>query len=384
MSTEIYKARLRWKRFLLVGAVAIGAITLWYTNDFVQKLRQVERQKVHLWAEASRQLANPNNDSNVNFIFEVIRDNRTVPVILTDEQGNINGFRNLDSIKMMNPAYIDRQLRIMEEQHQPIEIDYYEGKKVYIYYKDSILLTKLQFYPLIMLLVISLFIGIAYLGFNASRRSEQNRVWAGMARETAHQIGTPLSSLMGWLEILKSQNVDDTTISEIAKDIDRLEIITDRFSKIGSKPSIESEDVLSICRDTLQYLERRSPRKIEFELKSEQESIFAPLNRSLFSWVIENLVRNGVDSMEGEGRIEIELHDHGKKVYIDISDTGKGIRKSDFNNIFKPGFTTKTRGWGLGLSLAKRIIESYHGGRISVLRSERERGSTFRIVLFRA
>ena len=384
MSTEIYKARLRWKRFLFLGAIAIGAITLWYTNDFVQKLRMVERQKVHLWAEASRQLANPSNDSNVNFIFEVIRDNRTVPVILTDELGNINGFRNLDSTKMQNPDYVQRQLKIMAEQHQPIEIDYYAGKKVYIYYKDSILLTKLQFYPLIMLLVISLFIGIAYLGFNASRRGEQNRVWAGMARETAHQIGTPLSSLMGWLEILKAQNVDDGTIQEIAKDIDRLEVITDRFSKIGSKPAIESEDVLAICRDTMQYLERRSPRKIQFELISEWDEIQVPLNKSLFSWVVENLVRNGVDSMEGEGSINIELQDHGKKVFVDISDTGKGIRKSDFNNIFKPGFTTKTRGWGLGLSLAKRIIESYHGGKISVLRSEKDKGSTFRVILYRA
>jgi two-component system, sporulation sensor kinase D len=378
---DIYTLKTRWKVFLLICAIAIGAITQWYTNSFVQQLRDVERRKVKLWAEASRQMNNlDENTSNIGFIFEVIRDNNTVPVILTDEAGNINGYRNLDSLKSLEESYLRHQLEIMKGQHEPIVIDYYQGQKAYIFYKDSILLTKLQYYPLIMLLIITLFIGAAYYAFNSSRRSEQNRIWAGMARETAHQIGTPLSSLIGWLELLKAENHSGQTLQEMEKDLDRLSTITDRFSKIGSQPKLEVEDLVDVARSAMDYIEKRSSKSIHFSFSAPDYPIPIPLNRPLLEWVFENLIRNGIDALHGPGDITVQIQDSGNKAIIDVSDSGKGIRKGDVSKVFQPGFTTKKRGWGLGLSLAKRIVEQYHKGKIFVHHSERDKGTTFRMI----
>ena len=265
MSRNIYAEKNRWKWVLFVFALGIGAVTMWYTNNFVRKLREVERQKVRLWAEASGLLADVgDNDQYLGFVFQVIRDNKTVPVILTDGDGNINGWNNLDSTKVNRPGFLEEELAEMAEQRPPIEIEYIEGERVYIYYKDSLLLTQLQWYPLVILAVMTLFILIAYYAFSTSRRLEQNRVWAGMARETAHQIGTPLSSLMGWVEILRTQHVEEEMLGEMEKDIDRLNIITDRFSKIGSMPTIKPEDIVAVTENAMQYLKARSGRKINF------------------------------------------------------------------------------------------------------------------------
>lgn len=382
MTSNIYAEKNRWKWLLFVGAVIIGSITFWYTNSFVGELREVERRKVRLWAEATRQINDFQEDNQaISFVFEVIRDNKTVPVILTDQDGMIKGFRNLDSAKADSEKYLREQIRVMKSQHEPIIIDYDSGNQDIIYYKDSILLLKLQYFPIIMLTVIALFIGVAYYAFSNSRRSEQNRVWAGMARETAHQIGTPLSSLMGWLEILRSQSVDESILTEVEKDIRRLDTITDRFSKIGSRPNLKENDVVEVTQNAVDYLKRRVSSKIKVEFYTNVTSLIVPLNASLYEWVIENLVKNGIDAITGEGQITVEVQHMGSKVLIDVTDTGKGLRKSQFQTVFRPGFTTKKRGWGLGLSLAKRIIEEYHGGKIIVYRSEKGKGTTFRVTL---
>lgn len=382
MASNIYAEKNRWKWLLFAGAVIIGSVTFWYTNSFVSELREVERRKVRLWAEATRQINDFQEDNQaISFVFEVIRDNKTVPVILTDQDGMIKGFRNLDSSKAQSEKYLREQIEVMKYQHEPIVIDYDSGNRDIIYYKDSILLIKLQYFPLIMLVVIALFIGVAYYAFSNSRRSEQNRVWAGMARETAHQIGTPLSSLMGWLEILRSQSVDESILSEVEKDIHRLDTITDRFSKIGSRPNLKENDLVEVTQRAVDYLKRRVSSKIKVEFYSNVTSLIVPLNASLYEWVVENLVKNGIDAITGEGQITVEIQHSGTKVLIDISDTGKGLRKSQFQTVFRPGFTTKKRGWGLGLSLAKRIVEEYHGGKIMVYRSEKGKGTTFRIAL---
>ncbi len=374
----------RWKWVLFTIALTIGAITMWYTDSFVRKLREVERQKVQLWAEASRLLARlGDNDEYLGFVFQVIRDNKTVPVILTDAQGNINGWNNLDSSKVKRAGYLRSQLEEMKQEREPIEIEYLEGESVYIYYKDSLLLQQLRWYPLVILLVMTLFVLIAYYAFSASRRLEQNRVWAGMARETAHQIGTPLSSLMGWIEILRDQEAPGEMLGEMEKDVHRLNIITDRFSKIGSMPTIRPEDIVPVTENAMEYLRARSVRKIRFEFHTPGITgpVFTPLNVPLYEWVIENLIRNAIDAISGTGRISVSVRDKGRQVHIEVEDTGKGIRSGQWKTIFRPGFTTKKRGWGLGLSLARRIIVDYHGGRIFILRSEKNKGTTFRIVL---
>lgn len=382
MNSNIYAEKNRWKWLLFAGAVIIGGVTFWYTSTFVAELRDVERRKVKLWAEATSRINDFQDDNQaISFIFEVIRDNKTVPVILTDHNGMIKGYRNLDSSKAQSERYLREQIQLMKSQHEPIEIRYDSGNRDIIYYKDSILLLKLQYFPVIMLTVIALFIGVAYYAFSNSRRSEQNRVWAGMARETAHQIGTPLSSLMGWLEILRSQSVDESILTEVEKDIRRLDTITDRFSKIGSKPNLKERDVVEVTHGAVDYLKRRVSSKISVEFYANVSSLIIPLNASLYEWVIENLVKNGIDAITGEGKIVVELQHVGSKVYIDVSDTGKGLRKSQYQTVFRPGFTTKTRGWGLGLSLAKRIIEEYHSGKIFVYRSEKGKGTTFRIIM---
>lgn len=384
MSRNIYAEKNRWKWVLFVIALSIGAVTMWYTNNFVRKLREVERQKVRLWAEASKLLANVgDNDEYLGFVFQVIRDNKTVPVILTDAEGNINGWNNLDTNKVQRPGYLENELEEMKAEQEPIEIEYLEGERVYIYYKDSLLLQQLQWYPLVILLVMTLFILIAYYAFSTSRRLEQNRVWAGMAKETAHQIGTPLSSLLGWIEILRTQEVPEDMLGEMEKDVHRLNVITDRFSKIGSMPTIRPEDIVATTESAMQYLKARSGRKVDFEFNTPEitESVQVPLNVPLYEWVIENLIRNAIDAMAGAGKICLTVRDKGKQVQIDLQDSGKGIKSTQWKTVFNPGFTTKKRGWGLGLSLARRIIVDYHGGRIFIVRSEKDKGTTFRIVL---
>jgi signal transduction histidine kinase len=379
---NIYKRKIRWKFLLFFIAACIGISSLWYTNILVKKLAIEEHKKVELWAKATSLIANTDlSNESLEFMGSVIQNNETVPVILVDKDTNIIEKRNLDSLKSTNPVYLKRVLHEMMLENPPIEIPLLDNNKQYLYYNRSTILTKLTYYPLIQFGVILLFIAIAYLAFSSSRKAEQNQVWVGLSKETAHQLGTPISSLMAWLEILKLRNTEEGFISELEKDVLRLNKITERFSKIGSKPVLKPENLNNSINNTISYLKTRSSKKVIFNLNSESNDIIVPLNTSLFEWVIENVCKNSMDAIEGEGTINIKVNDNSQFVFIDINDSGKGIPKSKHKTIFKPGFTTKERGWGLGLSLTKRIIEEYHSGKIFVSASEIGKGTTMRIIL---
>lgn len=503
---NLYSKKQRWK-LLLVGIAAVIVLSsLWYTNILVRQIAQEEREKVRLWAgaiqnkanlvqltgnlfnkiseeernrieiwaEATKRIVTSNDQDATNFYLQIIGQNETIPVIVTDENGKIINYRNinlqsgvdttaflqaqldkmktthdpidikihvtrnitwnhqlyyqdseiftelklvlddiiksfiseivvnsasvpvvftdssqtkvieygnLDKDKIKDSAFLANTISEMRNQNPPIAISINKNETQYIFYKDSELLTQLKYYPFFQFGVIGLFILIAYYMFSTSRKSEQNQVWVGLAKETAHQLGTPLSSLMAWVEYLKLKNVDQATIDELSKDVQRLEVITERFSKIGSLPKLSEENIGEVLRNTVAYLQPRISKNVAINFRFDlTDKILAPLNTSLFSWVIENLIKNAVDAMQGEGKIDVSIIDQKQFVYIDISDTGHGIPKSKQKTIFEPGFTTKKRGWGLGLSLTKRIIENYHDGKIFVKQSN-EKGTVFRIVL---
>ncbi|NOQ26955.1 MAG: ATP-binding protein [Bacteroidales bacterium] len=380
---NIYTKKQKWKLLLLVGAAIIGILTFVITNNLAKKLSIEERKKVELWALGMRQLSALNNGGgDETFILEVIINNETVPVILTDKDGIILSSRNLDSNKENEKEYLSKQLEKMKKDNEPIEITLLDGNRNFIYYKESILLTQLYYFPFIQFAVISLFLFVSYIAFSVSRKAEQNQVWVGMSKETAHQLGTPTSSLMASLELLKLNNVDEKVVTEFEKDVNRLEKITERFSKIGAAPKLEKQDVIDALLNTINYIKARSSEKIKFNVNfSENDKIIVPFNSSLFEWVVENLLKNAIDSMEGSGSISINIDDRIQFLFIDIVDEGKGLLKSKYKTIFQPGYTTKRRGWGLGLSLSKRIIEMYHDGKIFVNHSELDKGTNMRIVL---
>lgn len=381
---DFYGKKNLWKFILFVFAVLIGAATLWYTETFLDELREQEVKKVQQFAMAIHNILDADVETDITFEQDIIRSNNTIPIIMTDENGNVIEARNIDEQKRNNPDWIKKKLAEMEREVTPIKITVSDDITQYLYYQNSILLTKLRYYPLVLLGVISLFIIIAYIAFSNARKSEQNQVWNGLAKETAHQIGTPLSSLMGWLELLRSKETEPLMVEEMEKDINRLNTITDRFSKIGSMPAINTQDIVEISNESVSYLAARSPRKIKVKFNAEGAGVGplpVKLNKPLFEWVIENLVRNAIDAIEGEGEIEVRVSDSGRKVVVEVEDNGKGIPQNKFKTIFRPGFTTKSRGWGLGLSLAKRIIEEYHGGRIFVASSEAGKATIFRILL---
>lgn len=382
---NIYNKKFYWKLALLVSAILIGISSLWYTNTLVDKLREKEKSNVELWHETIVAISNfsTQTDCDITPLFNIIKNNRTVPVILVDQDNNIISHRNLDSLKLVKDEanYLQEELAEMKLQNEPITIPLSNNNKNYIYFKDSLLLRQLKFYPFFQLAAVAIFILIAYFAFSSARKAEQNQVWVGMAKETAHQLGTPLSSLLAWLEVLRMKDVDEATISEIQKDLTRLETITERFSKIGSRPDLQAVDIGETVAFFIDYLKTRVSQKVHFEVNKPENSVYVPVNLSLFEWVIENICKNAVDAMNGVGNITIKVTDRVQFAYIDITDTGKGIPKSKFKTVFEPGFTSKKRGWGLGLSLAKRIIENYHDGKIFVKKSDPETGTTFRIVL---
>jgi signal transduction histidine kinase len=382
METSIYENKQRLKFFLFLMAVLIGAGSLIYTNRLVKSLSDQERSKVELWAEATKIIINAGpEESDLSFPFSVIEDNVTVPVILMDGHGQVMTHKNLDSVRVKNPAYINRELNKMRVANDSILIDLGEGDVNYIFYGTSIILNRLKTFPIIQLGVIMLFITVSYLAFSSSRRAEQNKVWIGLSKETAHQLGTPTSSLNAWVEILKTRSEVSDIVHEIEKDAIRLEKITERFSKVGSKPVLSPVNLNSLLVESVSYLKSRSSDKVKFELNLPETAVLLPMNQSLFEWVVENICKNAMDAMDGNGKININLIENSKHVYIDISDTGKGIPKSKFKTIFQPGYTTKQRGWGLGLSLSKRIVEEYHEGKIFILQSEVNNGTTIRISL---
>jgi len=388
----IYSQKNRIKLIVVIVALVIGAATIMYTNVLVSKLSEREQELVQLYAKGLRYMINAPSDDNIVFIEEeILSSNHTVPVILTDEHENILDSKNINLpeniTKERANALLQQEIKKMKAQHEPIEVPWAEGSVNYVFYKDSALLSQLRFYPYVQLIVIACFALMAYFAFSYSRRAEQNRVWVGLAKETAHQLGTPLSSLMAWYEYIKASPkfVDEPILEEFGKDIRRLEIITERFSNIGSVPLLRDENILQVTENAISYLQNRISSKVIFTVQAAfAPDITAKVNVPLFDWVIENICKNAVDAMEGRGSITLQLLLLGKaSIALDITDTGKGIAKSKINSVFLPGYTTKKRGWGLGLALAKRIIDNYHNGRLYVKWSEPGKGTTFRIVLNR-
>lgn len=377
--------RIRWNIIIALVAILIFS-SLLFTNRLVKELSIEERKKIELWAEGMKQLSDlENTNKDISFVFEVIQNNTTVPVILTDNKDSILSYRNIPFNKIDSQVKANDVLSEMKDSHEPIQVTLLDGKKNYIYYRDSTTLIRLTYYPYVLISIILFFIIVIYYAFSQARRAEQNRIWIGLAKETAHQLGTPTSSLLACLEILKEGGDSHTVATELEKDILRLEKIADRFSKIGSVPSLEHQNIIDIINKSADYLKSRVSSKIVFrKLYDEKEALAVPVNPILIEWVVENIVRNAVDAIQGDGEILFNIQDNIQVVYIDITDNGKGIHKSKHKKVFEAGYSTKSRGWGLGLTLSKRIIEEYHKGKIFINFSEINRGTSFRIVLPKA
>jgi signal transduction histidine kinase len=390
---DIYLKRKRGKILLLVAAVLIGVASLWYTNWLTEKMAVEERKRVELWAEATKGLIDAViettsaemeqlNTDYLNLLNMIVSQNTSIPIIITNPDGTFNSDANIYYKQERRKQVLARELEKMKAYSEPIPIKISEETTQLLYYRESQLLRNLRYYPFIQLFVIIIFILVAYFAFNATQRAEQNQVWVGMSKETAHQLGTPISSLMAWIELLKLQKVDEKIIHEFENDTKRLEKITERFSKIGSKPELLTSNLVDVLNSTISYLKSRSSERVSFETSFEEDDMIpVPLNAALFSWVIENLCKNAIDAMENHGKINMKLRENDETVMLDITDTGKGVPKSQHKTIFQPGYSTKKRGWGLGLSLAKRIVENYHSGKIYIKRSEIGKGTTFRIIL---
>lgn len=384
---ELYLKKRRSNLVLVFVAIVIGAASFQYTNWLSRNMASEEQRSVELWAEATRLLSSPGTDQgdNMAFLLNILESNTGIPIILTDSSKNIITSANVEFQESKREQTLQRELAKMIADREPIEIVVSEKEKQYIYYRDSLILQNLKYFPLVQLGVISLFVFFAYLAFNSSKKAEQNQLWVGMSKETAHQLGTPISSLMAWVELLRAQDINPELIAEFEKDINRLEKITERFSKIGSKPELQVEDLRRTVVSTVTYLQSRTSQKVHYNMNFPEDNIFlTPHNPALISWVIENLCKNAIDAMGNSGRISLAVQETESQILLDVADTGKGIAKSQFKTIFEPGFTTKKRGWGLGLSLAKRIIENYHQGKIFIKQSELGKGTTFRIVLHKA
>ena len=382
---DIYEQKNRWKIILLFFLLLIVAASILYTNYIAGKLANEERSKMELLADTYKKLNEADPNSDLSFMFHIIEINETVPVIVTDDHDSIQTWRNLDSNKVAKDhSYLRHALAGMKSQHAPIAITYSPNAHQYIYYYDSYLLTALRYFPYIQFGIIGIFLFVAYLLFSTSRRSEQNRVWVGMAKETAHQLGTPISALAGWVEHMKLTLGDHQAaalIPDVERDINRLELIAQRFSKIGSQPDLALMDVRQEIEKNIQYIKRRASGRVTMNIYSDGQPVRALINAPLFDWVLENLMKNALDAIGGAGSIDFYLQTQGRHAIIDVKDTGKGIPPSKIKAVFRPGFSTKKRGWGLGLSLAKRIIEEYHRGKIFVKESQINKGTTFRIIL---
>lgn len=374
------------KIVLVVAAVVIAVTSLLVSHALVRDLSDEERTKMEVWAQALHALNNADENTDVTLVLDVIQGNNTIPVIVLDPGGNVMDYRNI-GIKAEtmadSMAYVAALGRQMYQSGKYIRIDIGDGKRDYqlVCYDESTMLKRLSSYPYVQLGVVLVFVIVAIFALLSSKRAEQNKVWVGLSKETAHQLGTPISSLMAWVEILKETYPDDALIPEMNKDVKRLERIAERFSKIGSLPEATETSMNEVLEHVIDYMDRRTSSQVEILRQFPEHDVRVSMNASLFEWVVENLCKNAVDAMEGHGRIVLSLTEDNGRVIVDVSDTGKGIRRKDIKNVFKPGFTTKKRGWGLGLSLAKRIVEEYHNGRIYVKSSEVGRGTTFRIEL---
>ncbi len=367
----------RW--FIIVASFFIVVLILWNTYNFFQIFKNEERAKMEFWASAQKTLANANEFTDIELPFQIIQNNTTIPMIVTDSKDSIISHNNIDEAIANDTAALKIYFNSIKNDNQPIKMQLSEKSYQLVYYGNSPLLNKLKYYPVALLLIIILFGAVVYNFYRATKMATQNKLWAGMAKETAHQIGTPLSSLIGWLEILKMENIEESTIVEIEKDINRLQTITDRFSKIGSEPVLEKRDIIEDTKNTVEYLQTRVSQQVSFSFKAPEHPIYVDINPALHSWTIENLVKNAIDAMKGKGSLNIVISELEVVVKISITDTGKGIPKNQFTKVFEPGFTTKKRGWGLGLSLTKRIVQEYHKGKIKVAHSEIGKGTTMQI-----
>lgn len=379
---NLYQASQRLKLIFIIVALLIVLVSTFFTNRLAQSLAQEEQKRIEIWAEATRLLSITDIDDNMvnNLVLRIIEGNTTIPVII-DYKGNIDS-RN---VKIPAPekadAYYAECIDRFSEKHPPIVLNLLDDQ-LFVYYDDSLLLKQLVYFPYVQLTIIVVFILVAFFAFGSTKKAEQNQVWVGLSKETAHQLGTPISSLLAWSELLHNKYPDDNLIVEMGKDINRLRVIAERFSKVGSIPDMQLVDLREILEGAVQYVSKRSSRKVSMRCHCPgREPVFVKLSPPLFEWVIENICKNAIDAMDGEGNIDVYLESKDSDIIIDITDTGKGMEKSQYKAIFTPGYTTKKRGWGLGLSLAKRIIEEYHHGKIFVKRSEPGVGTTFRIVL---
>ena len=366
----------RW--VIIMASFCIISLILWNTYTFFQIFKNEERLKMTLWAKAQKTLINADAKTDVELPLQIFSTNSSIPIILTENNKIINAV-NIDDIIISNVSASAQFLENLKNENDPIVIEYAPGKFQKLYYGNSALLNKLKYYPIALVLIIVLFAALVYNYYRSTKMATQNKLWAGMAKETAHQIGTPLSSLIGWVELLKAENVAESTTQEIEKDIERLQTITDRFSKIGSEPKLERQDIIVATQETVAYLQSRFSKQVTFSFKAPDVPVFDSFNATLHSWTIENLVKNAIDAMKGKGNLDLVMELEGEWIQVKVSDTGMGIPKKQFNAIFEPGFTTKKRGWGLGLSLTKRIVEEYHKGRIKVVQSEIGKGSTIQL-----
>ena len=396
MAPNIYDIRRRGIIGFLLLSVVVVSVFLFYSDSLVKDLSEQERERMQIWADATRELVNPIDPnavsgSNVDFLLSIIERNRTIPVLLTDDGGEIIMQRNFNlpesdslglfSLSPVNREYLVKKLGKLRQSPNVIEIDMGDAGKQWLYYEDSKVLKSLSFYPYVQLLVLLAFVLIVYYAVSSTKRAEQNKVWVGLSKETAHQLGTPISSLMAWMELLEDEGVSPETVAEMNKDVKRLSTIASRFSKIGSRPSMEPFDINEIVSHATDYMSTRISRRITLTVTPWNEPLIGTLSPPLTEWVMENLIKNAVDALEGRGSITITIRPEKTKAVIEISDTGKGIARKNQKAIFNPGFTTKSRGWGLGLTLTKRIIEDYHGGLIYVKKSELGVGTTFAIEL---
>ncbi|GHV55588.1 two-component sensor histidine kinase [Bacteroidia bacterium] len=387
-----YKSGKTFKYFFILTAVVIAIASVWITHSLVNELKEEERKKMEIWAETialmstqalSEDLDNADAYDNYdNHLLKIIASNTTIPTIYMDETGNVLDSQNIRfPAKEDSTVFIDKKIKAFRKKHDPITIRLDENTAQSVYYDDSTVLKQLQLFPFVQLTAVFAFIIISFLALNSTQKAEQNKVWVGLSKETAHQLGTPISSLMAWVEYLKAKEIDPALLNEIDKDVQRLKTIAERFSKIGSNAESEPMDLTTAIHQAVEYMGRRISSKVSITTHMPDEPVILFMNESLFGWTLENLIKNAVDAMDGQGEINIHAFRKGEKMILDVSDTGKGIPKSKFDTVFHPGYTTKKRGWGLGLSLVKRIIESYQKGKIYVYKSELGKGTTFRMEL---
>lgn len=383
--TTLMRQYLNWKTYLAIIALLIVSASLYYTNQLAAQLAVEEKKKVEEIADALKVLSNPENTKNLETAVAIntLAQNKTIPLIIADEKGNIKDKINLDSTRALSGGnYAQQQLEKYKSQHAAIKVDYGTGID-YVYYGESYLLTQLRYFPYVQLGIIVLFLAVVLLALNAAHRSLQNQVWVGLSKETAHQMGTPLSSMEGWLELLRDDHSNADALVEMQNDLDRLKLVADRFGKVGSAPNLEEENLIIRLRNIVAYMQKRSPKKVAITLHEKEQEVPINISGPLFDWVMENLIRNALDALAGQGNIDIYVTNTPQQVIVDVQDSGKGIPAHQVKKVFTPGFTTKKRGWGLGLSLARRIITIYHHGSIFVKSSELGKGTTFRIILRR-